>query len=77
MGLRDQSKMYQSRYDTYCPRVSEYCNRYLNTVVAGTPIMETEYVDKAKVSADRHILPWWIVRFRFIGQRADTVTNCA
>lgn len=65
MGSRDQSKVRQSRRGAYYPRVSQYCNRHLDFVVAGTSIVESEYVDKAKVPADRHILPWWIVRFSF------------
>ena len=30
-------------------------------MLAGDPIVETEYVEKAKIPADRHILPGWSV----------------
>lgn len=35
-------------------------------MLAGTSIVETEYAEKAEMAVDRHILPWWIVRFPFM-----------
>ena len=32
-------------------------------MLAGAPIVEISHVEKAKMQPDRHIPPWWIVRF--------------
>ncbi len=63
MGSQHQSKVRQFRRCAHCPFVSQHWNRHLDSMHAGAPIVETEYVEKAKMPVDRHILPGWIVRF--------------